>query len=1488
MDPDGAEDEEDDMYTDGGDDYYYSYDGSGGGASGLSLGRPRNLDSGGGGGGAGGDADDDDFGDNVFITALRDVVDRIGSARGSGGNSSSRAAAAAAGGGASSATDAANSSPRQQRQASSYTSAAASSLSRSWGPSTLPKVSIPRLALQSTSSVSGGPSSSSSNNNSNNNGSLSARGTEGGAPSTLSASGSNVLRGDTALIISNNSSSLSQRALSMSTSAASASAAGIGGAAAGDLNVGALANLYGRALGAGLARQESQYDTWYTAVADFARRLFAARCADLRLQAIGSQENRFILSVVKGCLDRELVLREQGFGPLAAEELASLLKFQMDTIAVCVSHTMERGELSRRKSVPIIFSPSSSTSATTASSTASGGNEDVFAASTRLGISSHRRDSQDQQHLTSTSSSSSPSSTSHPSLPLPLPPPNPTHLPSFIAPIVSLNLARNNLGDAGLVVLASVLPSLPFLQHLDVSGNNATSPGISSLVAALTVRPTLRSLDISSDSAAGSMLIGPGIRAAFAIGKLLKLSSQLESLNISNVGLGLVEGAISLVCEGLSHAFALRELDLSSNYLTMSHLKCLAGALLTQKSYVDERRRKVREALHMEADRLRRSLPLSLDDLSAVAALPLDVYDSGSRTRSQSQDSYSRNSLGSTQSFSDTSSSSPSLAAQFHCLEQLYLSRNAFGSPGALPLAELLAMQFPLHTLRVEHCSIGTAGFNLLIDGASKNPFIKQLILNGNLLAHRPYISYQTEDKLEGMREVMKALDVAHSKGQYVTNALANSLSLQRLELNCCGITDAFAKDMGQVLVDEIQRASQVDSIQQDSRSISSSTSLSSSSSSSSSSLQVASHSSSSSSSTSDAVTGSTASDGRTGTLRRGNQGPQQHQHQHQQQQHEGSVSRLPSTTTMLLPTSSSGSGSAVATSLSSSTVLPSSSSSLPSSSSSSSSSSYSAVFLRPAPTSSARFVLTHLSLCHNNIRSEGALAFAPVIASAPTLEHFALSHNDIGDVAGAQIAQALAQSPSMRELLIDNAGVGHETALMLVVSAEQNPNITRIDCRSNKMPYERHLSVLSRTRANYRRFQTGILERQKELLRELSQTDQLQVAMAASLKAAMAQLIKVRERLTQVQEAAVKERESERTRELQLIEARRIETARREAAERDLNAYEQHYARRRAEMDAEAKALIAAREVVTSECIRMDKETTRTRNDLIRYDRERPMRDMEEEKQQGVLGMYTLQAKEAARNVAKAKRAVQKLMKQMEDTWKKTAKSGGNNAATTSSSSSSSSSSSGAAASASSSASASASSSSSSSSPAAGHALASTPASALFTTSLSSSALHSPSPLGSGDVVDDLLDGHDGHVDGHEGGNGGESVVLDASALDGGDMLGSLSYASDIGHDARADTLFSSTPASSSASSSSSSSSPKPSPRIQLRGLTQVGLDPVTGLTATISSSSSSSSSSDEGGSAMPFRGGTLSMWTGPLSQRGPGASGTKVDFVSPFQRFD
>jgi Ran GTPase-activating protein (RanGAP) involved in mRNA processing and transport len=163
--------------------------------------------------------------------------------------------------------------------------------------------------------------------------------------------------------------------------------------------------------------------------------------------------------------------------------------------------------------------------------------------------------------------------------------------------LVSLNLCKNSIADAGGCAIAHALRVNSTLQYLDVSSNGLGADSGRGFAEALACNKCLNSLDLSSNE-----LTDAGCRA---IGEALVLNSCLQTLNLSCVGLGhngclalrqalcvnvtltslslsyngLGDEQASIICEILARNSCLQNLNLSSNYLRSASFQIMCEAL---------------------------------------------------------------------------------------------------------------------------------------------------------------------------------------------------------------------------------------------------------------------------------------------------------------------------------------------------------------------------------------------------------------------------------------------------------------------------------------------------------------------------------------------------------------------------------------------------------------------------------------------------------------------------------------------------------------------------------------------------------------------------------------------------------------------------------------------------------------------------------------------------------------------------------------------
>jgi hypothetical protein len=122
----------------------------------------------------------------------------------------------------------------------------------------------------------------------------------------------------------------------------------------------------------------------------------------------------------------------------------------------------------------------------------------------------------------------------------------------------SINLAHIGIGNQMAKVLADALPSLPYLQAINLSDNNLEDDGLSAIINAIAKHPTIEILDISQntiDSEAANSL-------ANFIGNA---DCRLQCLRMSDANID--DGECAAFVEVLMNNRQLKELDMSKNLL---------------------------------------------------------------------------------------------------------------------------------------------------------------------------------------------------------------------------------------------------------------------------------------------------------------------------------------------------------------------------------------------------------------------------------------------------------------------------------------------------------------------------------------------------------------------------------------------------------------------------------------------------------------------------------------------------------------------------------------------------------------------------------------------------------------------------------------------------------------------------------------------------------------------------------------------------------
>jgi Ran GTPase-activating protein (RanGAP) involved in mRNA processing and transport len=200
----------------------------------------------------------------------------------------------------------------------------------------------------------------------------------------------------------------------------------------------------------------------------------------------------------------------------------------------------------------------------------------------------------------------------------------------------------------------------------------------------------------TSDAANPAASIGGGLGASsamVALSRMLAFNKTLLYLNLSNVGLGLVPGAIEVVARGLRRNDTLRHLDLSSNSLYFKDIRHITAALLSPAP--------------------RRAETVIADD-GEFSRFPIDGYDT------------------------DDGDNAAAIAGGglLGCLQRLSLRDNYLGSSGAACVAALLAESTKLEHLDLSRNGITSVGFALITDSICEREsvILSSLVMAGNPL----------------------------------------------------------------------------------------------------------------------------------------------------------------------------------------------------------------------------------------------------------------------------------------------------------------------------------------------------------------------------------------------------------------------------------------------------------------------------------------------------------------------------------------------------------------------------------------------------------------------------------------------------------------------------------------------------------------------------------------------------------------------------------
>ena len=128
---------------------------------------------------------------------------------------------------------------------------------------------------------------------------------------------------------------------------------------------------------------------------------------------------------------------------------------------------------------------------------------------------------------------------------------------------------KGRIGVEGMRALASVLPSLTKLEHLDLRNCRLTFEGMKALASALPSLKNLNYLDLSYNKVS--------VRTLTLLGELLKETPGLVQLDLDNMGFG--KNGMVILIDGLSTLKNLRRLSLSHNDIDVEGVRVLASIL---------------------------------------------------------------------------------------------------------------------------------------------------------------------------------------------------------------------------------------------------------------------------------------------------------------------------------------------------------------------------------------------------------------------------------------------------------------------------------------------------------------------------------------------------------------------------------------------------------------------------------------------------------------------------------------------------------------------------------------------------------------------------------------------------------------------------------------------------------------------------------------------------------------------------------------------
>ncbi|CAF1345689.1 unnamed protein product, partial [Adineta ricciae] len=286
-----------------------------------------------------------------------------------------------------------------------------------------------------------------------------------------------------------------------------------------------------------------------------------------------------------------------------------------------------------------------------------------------------------------------------------------------------LNLAWNEIGDAGTKLLAKVLRNNMTLSTLDISRNEIGNMGIESLAEALKVNTTLTALDLSRNE-----IENAGISSLV---KALERNTTLTTLNLSWNHIGPTGG--TSISELLLTNMTLVTLDLSWNCLEPEGTKILAEALRTNTTLT---------TLNLSWNGIKaagaKSIAESLLINKALTTLDLSwnyIESVGVKTLAEALKTntvlttfnLSWNGIGpiGARSLSEALRTNTTLSV-------LDISRNGIGDIGADSFEKALRINNTLAMLDVSYNEIGITGAKSFSEALRRNATIKWLKLGGN------------------------------------------------------------------------------------------------------------------------------------------------------------------------------------------------------------------------------------------------------------------------------------------------------------------------------------------------------------------------------------------------------------------------------------------------------------------------------------------------------------------------------------------------------------------------------------------------------------------------------------------------------------------------------------------------------------------------------------------------------------------------------------